>query len=875
MSTNYVSINRAITVDDHEIVDDLGLIDDTVTVQIVDALFTSTNADWAVDDPDSPFFIKNKPTRTSAFENNGADGTSRYVEFKDLPSIVGRVADVQVKTASEYVSVLEDGIAKIDLTGYVQKELKTGSQSVYKVLSDNNLSDELLGKINRISLLGNGDRALTDDGTYKDIYNILRVNGVSPDGNKNVNITPNDILFGGVTLSSILEKAVTFDSSSQKNITLDNGRAIKSKNNIGTAFDILKLDSNNLLNLGSVELALKLLSSERPKVNTEDLAYLSDIQDAVSAHNQNSGAHEDIRAALLSLYVTGVIFATNQEMTDYLTSGDLEDGKIVMAVDDGVYIAGKFYKFVEGTPNSFVLVSNYQYENLYGAGAPSSGTAGRIGQLYYDILNFKIYRCINIQSGGIYSWEDVTPGQGNSEAIQGILNNTRLISDANGGFTAGNNFVLLLPDGTIPSARLPQNVLTGLKYGGSFDTNGIITASSNCPELDQTNISQLSLPPYTNYYFFCAGAYTLGGENYVPGQMALDGGNEWVKIANVNQVDSVNGKTGVVFLVASDVGAIPATEKGAVSGVASLDSSGKLTSGQVPVDVASHISDITGNPHHVTAAQTGAYTKGEVDTTTTGLGNRISALEGVIPDDATSSNKVTSKSYVDNADSGLSTRITAIENVVPSDATPSNQLADKSYVDSAVNGLTAYYITRDAAGDPFRTKAELDGTSTFYSGGVVRTPTKNDYLYVQNDESKATLVSGYTSFSSEDDYVGYYVMYNYNSVLVTDSNKNSLSIDPGVTPAYLEMPSTRYIYVGVYGSGGSWQFQFIVNNTGFNSTQMAAINSGINRVLVTKLNGVEAGAEVNKIDVIKDPEGNTLPIVGKTVNLVSFNIVRL
>lgn len=49
-----------------------------------------------------------------------------------------------------------------------------------------------------------------------------------------------------------------------------------------------------------------------------------------------------------------------------------------------------------------------------------------------------------------------------------------------------------------------------------------------------------------------------------------------------NTVDSVNGQTGAVGLTAADVGAIPAAEKGAVSGVATLDTSGLVPVSQLP-----------------------------------------------------------------------------------------------------------------------------------------------------------------------------------------------------------------------------------------------------------------------------------------------------
>lgn len=55
-------------------------------------------------------------------------------------------------------------LLKEKLTGKVDKEFKTGSQSEYKVLSDNNLTNELLEKINNA-----GDSSFT--GNYEDLSN--------------------------------------------------------------------------------------------------------------------------------------------------------------------------------------------------------------------------------------------------------------------------------------------------------------------------------------------------------------------------------------------------------------------------------------------------------------------------------------------------------------------------------------------------------------------------------------------------------------------------------------------------------------------------------------------------------------------------------
>ena len=59
----------------------------------------------------------------------------------------------------------------------------------------------------------------------------------------------------------------------------------------------------------------------------------------------------------------------------------------------------------------------------------------------------------------------------------------------------------------------------------------------------------------------------------------------------------------------------------------------------------------------------------------------------------------------------------------------------KGETDEAVERVAAYYITSDAQGHAFATHAALVGASTYYSGGVARVPTRNDYAVVLADET--------------------------------------------------------------------------------------------------------------------------------------------
>ena len=59
----------------------------------------------------------------------------------------------------------------------------------------------------------------------------------------------------------------------------------------------------------------------------------------------------------------------------------------------------------------------------------------------------------------------------------------------------------------------------------------------------------------------------------------------------------------------------------------------------------------------------------------------------------------------------------------------------KDETDDAIDRVAAYYITYDAAGNPFPTYAALANAQTVYSGGAVRVPTRNDYCVVLADET--------------------------------------------------------------------------------------------------------------------------------------------
>ena len=154
--------------------------------------------------------------------------------------------------------------------------------------------------------------------------------------------------------------------------------------------------------------------------------------------------------------------------------------------------------------------------------------------------------------------------------------------------------------------------------------------------------------------------------------------------------------------------------------------------------------------------------------------------------------------------------ITTINNKIPAAATSSNQLADKAFVNSSINAVAAYYITSDAEGDAFATKAALD-TGPYYHDGATRTPTENDYAIVAADETKNNAC-------------------------------------------------TRYTY-----TGSQWSFQYIVNDTPFTQAQINAINSGINSTMVGYLTNVTS-------DIQTQINGKQATITGAASTITSSNL---
>lgn len=133
---------------------------------------------------------------------------------------------------------------------------------------------------------------------------------------------------------------------------------------------------------------------------------------------------------------------------------------------------------------------------------------------------------------------------------------------------AANGVASLDSSTKVPLAQIP-NIPGAQITSGLVNIDRIPTGSSG---------TTVALGNHTHPYVptsekgAASGVATLDGAGKVP----------LAQIPNLSVVSSVNGQVGLVVLTAADVSAVPLTQKGAVNGVASLDSASLIPVAQIP-----------------------------------------------------------------------------------------------------------------------------------------------------------------------------------------------------------------------------------------------------------------------------------------------------
>jgi hypothetical protein len=156
--------------------------------------------------------------------------------------------------------------------------------------------------------------------------------------------------------------------------------------------------------------------------------------------------------------------------------------------------------------------------------------------------------------------------------------------------------------GKINPVYIPDAILGAVKYGGTFNEQGIINASGLAPELQGVTIDTINTANYLGFYFIANNTYTfsdgINNITYETGDKAICQGShtpKWAKVDNTDDVNSVNGRKGTVILTKGDIGLenvlnteqVPASEKAQPNGIPTLDEEGKIPFAQIP-EIARH-----------------------------------------------------------------------------------------------------------------------------------------------------------------------------------------------------------------------------------------------------------------------------------------------
>lgn len=116
----------------------------------------------------------------------------------------------------------------------------------------------------------------------------------------------------------------------------------------------------------------------------------------------------------------------------------------------------------------------------------------------------------------------------------------------------------------------------------------------------------------------------------------------------------------------------------------------------------------------------------------------------------------------------------------------------KAETDNAIERVAAYYITYNAAGAAFPTRADLINAQTYYSGGVVRVPTRNDYAVVLADETHDGAEWRYIYAVADGEAVGQWeAQYPVEGVIAYDNN---------VTPTSGNGVKSSGIWAAIWGA---------------------------------------------------------------------------
>lgn len=182
---------------------------------------------------------------------------------------------------------------------------------------------------------------------------------------------------------------------------------------------------------------------------------------------------------------------------------------------------------------------------------------------------------------------------------------------------------------------------------------------------------------------------------------------------------------------ASEVGAIPATEKGAANGVATLDSTGKIPTSQLPASIDDIIEGYLYNGHWYLDAEHTQEVPGQANKIYVDLSNdksyRWSGSQFVEISSSLALGETAGTAYEGNKGKANADNIATIQGVIPSNATTSNKLVTQADIPDVTN-----CITKSSTAGLVKNDGTIDTNSYIVDNSYVHT----DNNYTSTEKTK-------------------------------------------------------------------------------------------------------------------------------------------
>lgn len=280
-----------------------------------------------------------------------------------------------------------------------------------------------------------------------------------------------------------------------------------------------------------------------------------------------------------------------------LVPGDKDStGKYYLVTSNGVFDGIQYNK------GDLIINADGQWIKIDNTDLVTS-VNGKIGDVVIriaDIENLQNILDSKANSSDVYTKQEIDNKLADllNQHTQDIENIQQSITNIEGDITNLTNNKADLIDGKIPTNQLPDSIIGGMKYMGTW------SAKDNDPQLNNGD------PTQDGWYYIVSEAGERFGEVFDVKDWVVNSKGTWGKIDNVDSVVSVNGKKGIVII---EIGDIPGLKDAIDKGGTGLED---------------HITDYN-NPHRVTAEQVGSYTKEETNNL---LSNKADLVNGIIPE---------------------------------------------------------------------------------------------------------------------------------------------------------------------------------------------------------------------------------------------------